>query len=89
MITTIAYINVLLSHVYLFSDCFFIDSAATSYEEIGNPVYPGARKKLAEAGISCEGKRKKGEEKGMFLFGGSTIIVLVKKEQVKSKKEGK
>ncbi len=42
-------------------DQFFIESAATSTEEIwngrGNPVYPPARKKLAEHGISCEGKR--------------------------------
>lgn len=30
-------------------------SAATSREEIGNPVYPPARRKLAEHGISCEG----------------------------------
>ena len=35
---------------------FYIGSAATSTEEIGNPVYPPARKKLAEHGISCAGK---------------------------------
>ena len=35
---------------------FYIDSAATSYEETGNPVHPGTRKKLAAAGISCAGK---------------------------------
>ena len=34
---------------------FHIASAATSREEIGNPVYPPARRKLAEHGISCEG----------------------------------
>ena len=28
-----------------------IESAATSTEEIGNPVYPPARRKLAEQGI--------------------------------------
>ena len=33
-----------------------IDSAATSTEEIGNPVYPPARKKLEEHNISCSGK---------------------------------
>ena len=38
------------------SDKFEIASAATSTEEIGNPVYPPARRKLAEHGISCEGK---------------------------------
>lgn len=35
---------------------FHIESAATSAEEIGNPVYPPARRKLAEHGISCAGK---------------------------------
>lgn len=38
------------------SDQFEIASAATSYEEEGNPVYPPARAKLAEHGISCKGK---------------------------------
>lgn len=37
------------------SDQFEIASAATSTEEIGNPVYPPARRKLAEHNISCEG----------------------------------
>jgi len=35
---------------------FYIESAATSTEEIGNPVYPPARRKLAEHGIGCAGK---------------------------------
>ena len=38
-------------------DFFEIASAAATTEEIGNPVYPPARRKLAEHGISCEGKR--------------------------------
>ena len=38
------------------SDAFAIESAATSAEELGNPVYPPARRKLAEHGISCAGK---------------------------------
>ena len=33
-------------------DEFEIASAATSTEEIGNPVYPPARNKLAQHGIS-------------------------------------
>ena len=37
------------------TDQFHIASAATSREEIGNPVYPPARRKLAEHGISCAG----------------------------------
>jgi len=35
---------------------FYIESAATSTEELGNSVYPPARRKLAEHGINCKGK---------------------------------
>ena len=35
---------------------FSIASAATSTEEIGNGVYPPARRKLREHGIDCSGK---------------------------------
>ena len=35
---------------------FIIESAATSREELGNPVYPPARRMLARHGISCSGK---------------------------------
>ena len=35
---------------------FHIESAATSTEEIGNPVYPPVKRKLAEHGIDCTGK---------------------------------
>ena len=35
---------------------FHIESAATSTEEIGNEVYPPARRKLAQHDISCAGK---------------------------------
>lgn len=42
------------------SDQFFIESKATSTEEIwngvGNPVYPPARRELEKHGLSCEGK---------------------------------
>ena len=37
-------------------DDYYIESAATSTEEIGNEVYPPARRKLAEHGISAKGK---------------------------------
>ena len=33
---------------------FFIASAATRTDEIGNSVYPPAKRKLAEHGITCE-----------------------------------
>ena len=39
------------------ADCFYIDSAATSREEIGNGVHYGTRRKLAEVGIPCEDHR--------------------------------
>ena len=35
---------------------FYIESAACTREELGNPVYPPARRKLAEHGIDCTGK---------------------------------
>ena len=38
------------------SDQFIIASAATSTEEIGNPVHRGTKYKLLEHGISCAGK---------------------------------
>ncbi len=38
------------------SDRFYIESAATSSEEIGNPVYPPAKAELARHGIGCAGK---------------------------------
>ena len=36
---------------------FFIDSAAVSREEIGNPVYPPARRELQKHGVACGGHR--------------------------------
>ena len=39
----------------LTSDDFEIASAATSTEEIGNPVYPPARRLLNSKGIDCSG----------------------------------
>ena len=53
---------------------FQIASAATSREEIGNPVYPPARWKLAEHGIPCESHaarqlRNRGYEEYDLLIG--------------------
>ncbi len=36
---------------------FSIASVAVSREELGNPVYPPARRELARHGISCDGHR--------------------------------
>lgn len=38
------------------ADGLHIESAATTNEEIGNPVHPGTVRRLAEEGISCAGK---------------------------------
>lgn len=50
------------------SDKFEIASAATSTEEIGNPVYPPAKRKLAEHGISCEGKTARQMTKADYSY---------------------
>ena len=36
---------------------FFIDSAAVSREELGNPVYPPARRELQKHGVACGSHR--------------------------------
>ena len=46
----------LSSGISLTAADFEIASAATSTEEIGNPVYPPARRMLARHGIDCCGK---------------------------------
>lgn len=45
---------------------FHIESAATSSEETGNPVYPPASRKLAEHGIDCAGKTARLLTKGDY-----------------------
>ena len=47
-------------------DQFQISSAATSVEESGGPVYPPARRKLAEHGVSCAGKTARQLTKGDY-----------------------
>lgn len=39
------------------ADRFFIDSAATSREELGNPIYPPAQRELAKHGIVGDSHR--------------------------------
>ena len=39
------------------ADKFLICSVATSADELGNPVYPPARRELARHGIACDGHR--------------------------------
>jgi len=56
------------------SEHFMIASAATSAEEIGNPVHRGTRERLKREGISVEGKtavqlRRQDYEKYDYLIG--------------------
>ena len=39
------------------SDRFEIDSVAVSREELGNPVYPPARREMQRHGVACDGHR--------------------------------
>ena len=48
------------------TDRFEIASAATSREELGNPVYPPARRKLAQHGIQCQGHQARQMTKGDY-----------------------
>ena len=50
------------------ADQFEIASAATSTEEIGNSVYPPAKRKLKEHGISCEGKTARQMTKADYAY---------------------
>lgn len=40
------------------ADCFYIESAATSWEEIGNPIYPPAKAKLKEHGVPFAAEKR-------------------------------
>lgn len=48
------------------ADEFTIASAATSTEEIGNPVYPPVRQLLTRHGISCAGKTARQLQRGDY-----------------------
>ncbi len=50
------------------SEYFEISSAATSTEEIGNPVYPPVRKVLASHGLSCKGKTARQITKNDYFY---------------------
>ena len=56
------------------ADQFDISSAATSTEELGNPVHPGTRTKLKQLGISTTGKyavqmKRRDYEKYDYIIG--------------------
>lgn len=75
-------------------DCFYIASAATSTEEIGNPVHHGTRNKLREVGISCAGKhavqmKKSDYQKYDYILGMDSWNLRNMKRIVGSDPEGK
>lgn len=59
-----------------------IASAATSREEIGNPVYPPARRKLAEHGIGCAGHHARQMTK--YDYGYYDLIVCMDHANVRN-----
>lgn len=46
---------------------FYLDSAATSTEELGNGVHPGTRRKLAQVGIPCPDHRARQLKKEEYV----------------------
>ena len=54
---------------------FEIASAATSAEEIGNPVYPPAQRMLARHGIGCAGKTARQVTTGDYHYYDRIIIM--------------
>jgi len=64
------------------SEQFEIHSAATSTEEIGNPVYPPARRTLSEHGISCDGKIARRMIKGDYDY--HDYIIAMDKNNVRN-----
>ncbi len=62
------------------SDRFIVSSSATSTEEIGSPVHRGTKKKLAEYGISADGKyavqlRKSDYEKYDYIIAMDSLNI--------------
>lgn len=76
------------------SDRFYIESAATSSEEIGSPVYYATRDKLNSVGISCTGKtarriNKDDYEKFDYIIGMELLNIEAMKRAFGGDSEGK
>ena len=80
------------------SDCFLIESAATSSEEVwrgvGNPVYPLAKAELSRHGISCAGKRarvltREDYDRYDYLIGMEGVNIINMKRILGGDPEGK
>jgi protein-tyrosine phosphatase len=73
---------------------FFIDSAATSTEEIGNGVHHGTRRKLAQVGIPCGDHRArqvtwKDYESFDFIIGMDNANIRNLRRMLKNDPDGK
>ena len=73
---------------------FCIDSAATSTEEIGNPVHHGTRRKLAQVGIPCGDHRArqvtwKDYESFDYIIGMDNANIRNLRRMLKGDPEGK
>ena len=76
------------------ADKFFIESAATSTEEIGSPVHRGTREKLRKYGISTEGKyavqlKKSDYDRFDYILGMDRANIRNTKRMVGNDSEGK
>ncbi len=76
------------------ADKFFIESAATSTEEIGSPVHRGTREKLRKYGISTEGKyavqlKKSDYDRFDYILGMDSANIRNTKRMVGNDSEGK
>lgn len=85
-ITFVCYGNICRSPMaeYIFKDLlkekgeeknFIVDSAATSAEEIGNPIYPPAKKILNRMGINCDNKRARQLQKSDYVESDFFIVM--------------
>ena len=63
------------------SDSFTIDSAATTNEEIGNPLYPPARRKLDAEGVPIVPHRARRVQAGEHA--GWDVIVVMDEENIR------
>ena len=68
------------------TDVVYVESAATSTEEIGNPVYPPARSELAKHGIACAGHharqvRPEDYEHFNYIVGMEDIHIRIMKQR--------
>lgn len=73
---------------------FFIDSAATSREEIGNGVHHGTRRKLAQMGVPCGDHRSRqvtwaDYEKFDLIIGMDSANIRSLRRMLKDDPEGK